>query len=374
MDYGFVPGGTEADLVVGDYLRWRGVSFPPVPYFTVESFIDVLETSNLVQRPVNDLAIGCHGHQIGLMQIQLDSASPEMTGWEDATRASTTLSVAIPTPVLEPRPVIFGVPVQARVRLVACDVGSARPFVAQLKDAFGGAVLVTATAHIESMVYVKGYHQLDGVLRFLSYNFRITRPTRFADKPVAVEAFHKLERRYIDNSLVPRSVWERLIPDDVGSRDFGEVRRFRALDIDPPLAGVPPCPRMPLSTEIFEFTTESIGPFTVSPPPFDLLTWQERSAFMAAHLRVQSNMQPSHPFPVFKRWGYETFDAFMDGLEWDTTGDRSKWTGFRYVYTVRQPVTLPANSNTVLFDFVSRSGSPTHLGLAESDPLLFTTV
>jgi hypothetical protein len=376
MDYGFAPGGTDFDLAARDYLEWRPASEAVVPANpSVQSFVSTLKTSSSIVRPVGDLGIGCHGREVGLLEIQLeDGSASRRTEWEEADRAVGTKSVGIDPTVLNPRPQSGGSPVPARFRIVGCIVGhpQARPFLERLKAALGGAVTIVAARHDDSLRRLDNLG-LDGIFRFLIYAFQITTAVPLEGQLDAILAFDAKKFRFLDNSLVPRSVWERIIPTDVGIDSPGVRSRMRRLDLDPQVG-----PLVSLNqqgAEQYEWSLDTIGPFKTAAPSGNLASSAQRRAFMATQMRNHPLMKEGHAFPLFRRWGYPSFDAFMDGLDWmDKPGDRQKWTGFRNVHTVRVPITFPVNSDKVLYDFVSRTGSPSHLGLIDSDTRLFTTV
>src|SRR5262245_4084048 len=130
MDYGFVPGGTRGAVEILNYLEWRTGSSTIVdpPDFTLQSFVDAIRTSGSVQRPVNDLGIGCHGSGYGILELQLDASSPALAFFNDVQQVEARGTINIPSAVLDPRPVLGGVEIAAFFRIVGCEIGQARPY------------------------------------------------------------------------------------------------------------------------------------------------------------------------------------------------------------------------------------------------------
>src|SRR5262245_48461513 len=79
-------------------------------------------------------------------------------------------------------------------------------------------------------------------------------------------------------------------------------------------------------------------------------------------LKQVANFQPTHPYPLYHRFHYGSFDEFFDGQTWVLT--RSKqWVGTHFVYTLLIPVTKPAKppatTDELIFNFYPPTGAPT---------------
>jgi hypothetical protein len=366
MDYGFAPGGTGFDLAARNYFDWRTGSnsvFTLDP--TIESYVLELTTSALVNRPVGDLGIGCHGHWTGFLEIPLDSASGKRATYEQVVRAGNAGTIRIPSTALDPRPTFGGVRIKALFRIIGCEIGVAVPYLTKLRDALGD-VMIIATQHIDS-VNPADLGGVKGVLRMLLYDFRVLSPQPFATKAEAVQAFHDAKHKWYDGTDVPRTIWEQDIPTDVTT--VGEIARQQIIELSPPINDQkyldPPA-------RAWKHEHEPVGPFRVSPlslvtPPGD------PRAFMRQQLTGLASLQPFHSFPLYKQRGYASFDAFMDGYEWTPfTKDGDQWVGFRHVYHVRRVITEAANTLIFLHDFITPSGADQRLGLPEMDARYFT--
>lgn len=95
---------------------------------------------------------------------------------------------------------------------------------------------------------------------------------------------------------------------------------------------------------------------------------------------------PEHPFPIYKRDGYATFEDFMDGYTWNVSnvsslsGGRKQVNiiGKRIVYIMFVPVSTPnpgpdPNTSNLLFNFFPNVGSPNPvvIEVRSDDPRFF---
>ncbi|HEU4688439.1 MAG TPA: hypothetical protein VFS23_08770 [Vicinamibacterales bacterium] len=84
--------------------------------------------------------------------------------------------------------------------------------------------------------------------------------------------------------------------------------------------------------------------------------------------------ESAHPYPLYQRYHYKTFDEFFDGQTWVL--NRSKqWVGTHFVYTLVIPVTkpAPAPANELIFNFYPPTGDPT-MNFREDNTQLFGRV
>ena len=390
MDYGFVPGGTRGAVEILNYFEWRTGSSTIVdpPDFTLQSFVDALRTSGSVQRPVNDLGIGCHGSGYGILELQLDASSPALAFFNDVQQVEARGTIKIPSAVLDPRPVLGGVEIAAFVRILGCEIGQARPYLERLKAALGGQVFIIASPHIQALAPLSF---ANGLLRYLVHAFSVTAATAFQNRADLVEAFDLKQPKFkwYDGTPVPRSFWEAMIPTDIAA--VGEAHIAAALNYSPPIEtsdGRPSNSVLENDAGSWLHILEGVGPFKVDPPADPaFLVWTDDRA-VRSRAKPSSRNQSSPPVirflctdSVATRPSMRSSTASIGwrGLDYHLLA------GGRHVYRLTVPVGKPPSVvppprywaleiGLPFYDFVSPAGTSNRLGLSETDPLLFTIV
>jgi hypothetical protein len=368
VNYGFVPGGTNFDKIARDYLRWRSSSqVLTTGDVTVESFVKALGTSTSVQRPVETLGIGCHGHRYGALEIKLDANAPKIGFYDDVDKVATSGTIKIANAVIFPRPVVNGMPVTPTFRIVGCSIGAAQPYLKRLKEALG-PVFVRGTPHEDGQVKLT-INGTTGVLRMLEYDFIVTDPITLEGPLDVIEAFHSKQLTWFDGTSIPKDFWKPHIPTDV----FATTKTRSGINVDfsPKLNGVS---TLQLDLDIWEHVWEPIGPYPVTPPSSNLPSTTQRRDFVRNAIKSRPEFAAGHAFPLHKQRGYPSYDAFIDGYDWlPSRKSDALWTGYRNLYRVQVPVTDPPGSSKVIYDWVEASGTSNHIGLDEVDARLFTT-
>jgi len=377
MDYAFAPGGTKFDKLVAKYLSLRPQTTLLTPAtLNVAAFVSMINTDASVQRPVGTLSIGCHGHSYGLLEIFLDSTSAgKYSDINDVLRTETSHALELTTAALFPRPIdpITLVPSLPIFRIVGCSVGAARKFLEHLRKALGNVVNVVATPHEDGQLaftVVSGSKVADGVLRLLTYDFRVNTPIVLEGQEDVVEAFDKKHLTFIDGKPIPRSFWKERVPSD----PFGTTRVEKPVNLmfNPKING---SPSLQPNLKCFEFKWEPVGPWKVAKPTGPVQTTTQRREFMRGQIKNKPEFATSHPFPLYEQRGFTSFDAFMDGHDWlESPKLEGFWTGYRCVYSVGAPITIPSDSDELPYDWVDTTNTSTHFGLSEFDNRLFVMI
>jgi hypothetical protein len=377
MNYGFAPGGTGFDIDVARYLSLRPqTTMLKPPTNDVAAFIAAVNTSASVQRPVGELNIGCHGHPYGILEIPLDASSGKRSDINDVVRAEASHALDIPSSTLFPRPIDpgTGFPLGSPVfRIVGCSIGAARPFLQHLRAAAGSFVVIVATKHEDAEIAFKaisGGVIADGVLRTLTYDFRVNAATALEGPADVVQAFDDQHLSFVDGKKIPTEFWKKRVPNDILAT--GKTSNAANITFNPKINGNA---SLPLDLERWEHIWEPVGPWKVTAPAHNLPSTSERREFMRGQIKSRPEFAAGHPFPVHQQRGFATYDAFIDGYDWLPSRDSdSVWSGYRNVYRVGAPITIPSDDNEIPYDWVDTTNTATHFGLDEFNAELFVRI
>jgi hypothetical protein len=378
MDYYFAPGGTGFDRDVAKYLSLRAQSvLLPSPPNDVASFITAVNTSASVQRPVGALGIGCHGHPYGILEIPLDSSSGKQSDINDVTRVEGSHALAIANAALFPRPIdpTTHAPINAVFRIVGCSVGAARPFLQHLKKALGDIPIIVATVHEDGEVALKMDNlttgkSADGVLRMLTYDFRVNTPHVLEGQLDVIEAFDNMHFTFVDGKPIPRDFWKKRVPIEVFPT--GKKSDRANITFNPSINGTT---SLPLDLERWDYTWEPVGPWKVTLPAHPPQTTDERREFMRGQIKSRPEFAAGHPFPLHQSRGFATYDAFIDGYDWiNAPKSDVMWAGYRSVYRIGAPITIPSSGTDMPYDWVDTTNTATHFGLDELNAALFVRI
>ena len=331
---------------------------------TVRSFVNHLDGSPAVARPIDDALLGAHANSEGWIFIPMFPGQAGPTNFETlvATLANPARSISIPDAVIGHN---AGDPIAHNVHFKGCNIGKARPFLVKLKEAFGDNVNVTAPKHFHGVYQHTSY----GVWEYMAYEFIIRRPTNFPNRGDCVAAFQAAGFAFVDGNPVPDEDWERWIPR--------RIRRTKKVAIVGDL-GVALGRRSTIGIER-QFRVDRF-PFRWAiryPAAGDVPAPAGRQAAFEASVEDDERMDAAHAYPWYERLGYASFADFIAGYRWShsISGRVLKTRGNRTGYTIVIPVTDPATGH-LIFNFHPNAGSP-HApiaGLDETDPLYFETV
>ncbi len=368
MDFGFAPANdTHINNVRGVFQRRAGTTVVHSRRIsTVRGFIDHLNTSGSVTRPVGNLLVGAHANSEGWIFIPMFAGQRGATNYEtlEDTLATASHSVAIPDPLIG---YTSGDPVTHFVHFKGCNIGKARPFVEKFREALGDHVNVTAPLHFHGVTPARG----QGMFEYMAYEFIIRRKDPFPDSAAAIAEFDAAGFKFIDGSDVPAANWGTWIPR--------RIDRTKQDQIPLPLGVTLGRRRTILTPRQFRlertpFTWTITYPNAGSVPS----STSDRMLALENSLQADPKYDSAHPFPVYERLGYASFSDFFAGYNWVCARDgrRLVCTGRRNEYTVVVAITDVASGN-LIFNFYPNSGSPLApimTGFTESNTDFFETV
>jgi hypothetical protein len=238
----------------------------------------------------------------------------------------------------------------------------------KLKQALGNAVAITAPKYFHYMSNLPAPNP--GHFEWLAYGFRLLRQlplggdNALTRRAQLIDAFREEARRqgsrvkYYDGGSVAPDTWEHWLPANLDPNNPGpwisaheQERRWN----------------VPVQTPVRPFNVEAR--FRYRRWQDDLaITWRiefpddpgdNREVLMAAlrqSLRDPQRtlrFQDDYEFPTYRRAGYDTFDEFMDGWNWQF----SQWhdrvvtaTGTRHEYVLIYPI-QNRNSSQLLLNY-----------------------
>jgi hypothetical protein len=391
LNYAFAPGVSRYDIQSRHLLDDRPgtvlISAKSIKH--IEAFLLHLKNTAAIPKPIGgDLYLGSHGNHKAWMHIDIDGTKPVNTTYEVVEQAISSGSVMIP---LELNHNTDGSESPINIHIRGCLIGVAEPFVDKLRNAFAGAVTVTAPRHFH-IVFPGDYpNKLKGMLEYLKYAFRLVRRDPFKSKAEAVTAFSDEGFTYIDEKttpnipqFVPDDRWNAWIPRKVNKKK----KVFSA--------------SMPLGQKVggAKVLTDSTGRefrhgietfiYTLrgqtAPPPVN-----QRVDLLRESLDQDARFATTHPYPMQVRFGHETRDQFVEGLKWRFTWDKKKkvliCVGKQHAYVVLVPLAETAAdppgkppvlpSGNLLFNFYphpASSGSVVETMPTSDDRLFYTSL
>jgi hypothetical protein len=377
MDFGFAPYGDQhvANLralferrATTSLINGGGVD-------TVRQFITHLDKTTAITKPVGDLLIGAHANNEGQFFIPMFPGQVGPTKFETLEESLKTpaKSITIPNNVIGFTP---GGAITPFVHIKGCNLGQALPFVTKLKEALGGNVTLTVPR-----LFHGATPSPEGVFEYIGYQFPLKRTKPFPNRKAAIAEWDAAGFVLIDGKPVPTADWEALVPKDpnldvrinVNSK-LGTTLGRRTTIRTPQQYRVEPIP---------------FGPWTVPfPTPNDVPSGKDDQLLeLERHLKTHPLFKDTHPYPQFKREGFDSVVEFVSGYNWNCrrVGAALSCFGTRTLYmvalAVSDPKTVPKDkligAGTLIFNFYPNAKSTltaSTSAIQVSDARFFVTV
>jgi hypothetical protein len=370
MDYAFVPGSDSQAGNVRMMLARRTQTTTIAAQrrrTTVQQFINHLNTTASITKPIGNLLLGAHANSEGEIFITMFTGQRGGTTWDVLEQSLNTAanSIAIPDTLIgftAPPPTAF-------LHFKGCNAGKQRPFLVKLKEALGDHVNVTAPKHFHDIFFDTRY----GVWESMAYEFRLQRPqaSAFTTVPGARAAFHGASLTLINGTAIPRENWDTWIPDTVN------VSRSSRWNVPANIG----------SGFGRRTTADTTQEFRVDPTTFHVVITSsatddaQRKADLQADLAGRTRFQSTHSFPMYQELGYASLSSFVNGYTWKFTASGSSLDclGSRIIYTSVIPIRDPADAlnGNLIFNFYPNAGSTipsVTTTLQESDATYFESV
>src|SRR5262249_30030276 len=209
---------------------------------------------------------------------------------------------------------------------------------------------------------------LNGVLRYMQYDFRVASVTPFKTRKDLVAAFKAQPFRRIDSSVVPGTVFDSGIPTAFSDQTRLKPRVY--VNLSPKVAGQASIPLH----NIYDYWHQPVGPFLLPQGgPSDSSPASEREAFVEAHLSPRPEFQASYELPYYLRYDYKDLSSFVKGFDWHPSTNPPNsdgeigWSGARHLYRLGVPVVDPSNDKKeLIYDYVSGDGTTQEFNLSKN--------
>lgn len=348
MDYAFAPGSTTQDARLRQMFARRDNTtlVSAAGASSIEDFLKYLKTSNLT---AEDLVVGSHASDEGFLLIALDSAHTHLpVDYEDLEAVDTSGTIQVDPSIRA---------ADSSFHFKGCTIGSddGQPFLTLLKQALNIPNEVTAPKYFHGLYEFPG----EGIFEFMGYNYFVIAKDPFPTRTALVKAFQdegftQLDGTAVSDADIDKWVSRRLTlrPRD---RDKKPIRF--PVKIVPSAAGRNAIDNPPAECRSRrEQYTYSLD--THSAPPAGK---PAQIAAMKTSLQQEDNQQDTHPYPIYQRLHYSSFDDFFDGQTWTVTikGTAQNWVGTHFVYTLVIPILKPGTADELIFNFYPVTGAAT---------------
>ncbi len=297
-----------------------------------------------ITAPIGQVLIVTHANEIGLLFPANDTDTvDEMTDYDELDAyINDSDQLQISARVLGN---------SAAVHIKGCKIGRENFYLGKIRQLFGGQVLVTAPKHLDTYmtderIVRRGRRIVERTtyrIEYMLYSFKVFSQRRRRNRSPLSRLFEAATLTDIHNDGISARQWRSWIPSDIHQRNA--VRRFPCeIPID----------RMTVSRsyryrnrEIY--TTGVQYPQGEEPPR----TRAERFELLRDDMARNPKMSAAHPYPMYRRFGYGTYDEFVDQVNWT----RPSWnrnnrilsmSASRYEYEIRIPITGPNRGQTRL--------------------------
>lgn len=347
MDYGFAPG--RGALALLRSLLNRRANTTVVNSRNIQhlrAFVSHLTNNDEVARPIDGAILGSHANSKGdLISMPMFRGQAGATDFEVLVETISTAanSIAIPDAVIGYND---GDPITHEVNIKGCNIGRATPFLEKFKEALGNHVLVSAPKHFYEMSGVG----TEGICQYLAYEWKVIHPSRFVNRAALVTAFEGAGHSFYEGTAVPAAFWntqqsQLAAPNRpiAWQRNWipAKIRRSRRWVRRAPLN--PAIGRRRTLRTVQEFRVNDLTyRYTITYPRASDIpgTDAARQAAVRAQISALPEMQATHDFPIYERYGYADLNAFYAGMTWRYRTSRNVLigTGKHYIYTVVVPI------------------------------------
>ena len=410
MDVGFFPGNSDFENSARNWLINRKAKVFPNKsskaagrVTSLAKFISILQSGGGVTLPVGILFAVSHASDQGWMKVKLDDKADVDFQYEDLVKVEKRGTIKIPGSVLNPRPNDpQGNPIPATLIIHGCRIGSQAPFLQELKKALGGAITVVAPRYFDNVI---NFSDVKGQFEYLNYSFEVNSNKKIKDRAELITAFKKSSSplykfkqdgvqifaykyavstyTFYDGTEVPDAKWDEWVLKDISPGGERPVKMTVKLDpnigkhktLSSILKGKHPFAMAAFRHNVERFIEQVPINYAPGDPPTDKAQQIEDFKNVLLNHDNDHKFESSHPYPVYKRYGYASLDDMINGFDWvmKIKGKVMTVDGYRHQYICMPPV-VDATNDTLLYTFypdASASGLTQVIQVSEDDHQLF---
>ena len=407
MNYGIVAPGPDVEKGRVTHLfnlrrlfTVMGINQPKIS--VLSKLVTFVNDDQSVTRPIENIFVGAHSNGEGVVLIQMAVKQKRATNrkfysdYETLEAAVVDGSLAVNDSTIGPDPT------QHFLHFKGCNIGRAIKFLEKWKLALGAKIKISAPRFNHGIFD----DRVRGVWEFMTYEFVVFSPKPLSSRDSLIQKFQEKHFTYLETISgpgpllpgppIPDEVWESWVPLEIKTKvdqktgvseilqgEYPQPRSFNVQALALPFLTMDVDENFTADQTVFKKKIPNLNPM----PTTD-------SARMAA-LRtfflndVENSPRPSryvdtHLFPMYRRFGYENFEAFIAGHTWhfkNKPGSSDLYVrGTRERYTLLIGVTDPNPGPVTTGGRLLTNFHPTGVGflpgneLAVTDPRFFQTV
>ncbi len=344
MDYAFVPGLATGDrylTTINGALQIHPnlALLSPTPD-TLRDFFFYAKTAN-VMVPSEDLIAGTHADDEGIILVAIDSTTPPPITYEKLQSAT---SITLPTELNKPG---------TSFRIFGCVIGSDRslPLLKLLKQTLGNPQSVVAPKYLYGVAAWAG-----GFVETMLYEFRILSPTAMGSRDAVRQAFqagsNATPPQFVDvnGTKISPDVWETWLPSDSKLQLKPATNHRIPFTVK---ASVPVTSKVSMLMDFPAFWYAIHETITIAHVDTGEgeNTKKSRKELAQAGIPNDARFKPSHPYPYYIRYYYDSAQSFVDNVNWLAAawegGTMWQFTADRYLYELFIPLTEPPTNNLI---------------------------
>jgi hypothetical protein len=373
-DYAWVPGTSGFDKAMGKLMEARPdtirISDPSVT--TLRQFLRLFEQSPLITHPIRSLIVASHANDEGQLKIPFDSGTGKFVDYEDLEAGLKSGAFSLKHEWFLPRPhhAKGGAIIPYKLLIRGCRIGTQRKFLAKFREVLGKRIQVVAPKHFD--VVDARSKKPYGHVEYLAYSWSAQSPVSLKTQDAIVKALMANARNtFLDGSPIPEKKWKEWVPH----RPEAKYEQIELTSVKSPIE------RKPVKiSRRFRYKERKWLPVD-EPLAMDKAkkTDAERLAVLKPLLAKRDNLKSTHPYPLYERFGYGSFEEFIAGWTWTFTpknraADEVKFNAVRHEYTVILPVTDMKSGDLILNFYPSNKKDKTMELLNVDDGALFETL
>jgi hypothetical protein len=342
---------------------------------SVKEFLDALDASSSVTKPVSGLLAGSHANNDGWIEAHFAKKQKTDTTYDEVIRlfAADNKAFLIPTSLHT------GATPPVKFRIVGCQAGRAPEMLKVLKRVMGGAVEVVGSKFSYEALRVTKH----GAFISFRYGFEAYSPTEIKKRADLVSLFktraaaQPQEFSFVDGTAVPDTQWAKWAPPQSHIGDAIFDHGSNNGDLGQKIGKIKQLPITLQSRHQPRFVSHTLKNMTV---PADLAAAR---VALKQQLPTLPEFKAGHEFPFFRRKGNVTLDEYVDTFHWEfrQIDADTVFHGSRHDYSILVPVKFTEAGKSwekqrIMFHFYPDSGTSLteSTDFTDDEPTIFVTV